>query len=626
VPLTSPTDAPGPAGPRPRFAEPRPLVVALPALALFAWWGLADGGAAPGAWYPGALALLAALVAVLLARGVPRLGPSGRLALGSLAAFTGWSLASIAWADARGDAWDEANRALLYLVVFTLFAVLPWRARDATRLVGAFALVVAALGVWTLAGAIGGDAQAFREGRLAGPVGYENASAALFLTAYWAALVLAADRRRAPLARGGLLAAAGVLLQLVVLAQSRGSLLAAAVALVAALLLAPERRRLLLALTATVVTTLPMLPVLLRPFTAVDPHRALVASAVVVAVGAAALFAAGTAARRLDHWPSHPAGFAAATRWLAVGAAVTIAAAFLASTLDARFAAGAGTGRYDFWRVSLRQLAAHPLNGAGAGNFAHDHDREPERHEQPLYPHSILFGTLGQLGLVGASLLSGFLLGGFAGGRRVNDAAGRAAVAAALVAVAAWLAQASIDWLWELPGVTAPVIALLGLVAALGREPVSPRRRLAIVAPAVVAAASLAFPALAARGVERAARTGSIAAADRASDLNPLSNRAATVAGVLALRAGDGATARREFREAVARDGHDWYAQLQLGLLTRDDARIGLARRLNPSEAEFADPQRLAAIAIPGPTRRHGIDCRPVLGIGLGPGCERGGR
>jgi hypothetical protein len=78
----------------------------------------------------------------------------------------------------------------------------------------------------------------------------------------------------------------------------------------------------------------------------------------------------------------------------------------------------------------------------------------------------------------------------------------------------------------------------------------------------------------------------------------------------------------RAFREAVARDGHDWYAQLQLGLLERDAERIRLAQRLNPSEAGFADPQRLAAIAIPGPTRRHDIDCRPVLGIGLGPNCE----
>lgn len=193
---TEPIVRPGPpAAPEPR-ADVLPLAAGLPVLALFGWWATADGGAAPGAWYPGALALVCALAVLSAVFGRTSLGPAGRLSARALAGFAAWSLASIAWADARGDAWDEANRALLYLVVFALFAGLPWRAREATRLVGAFVLVTAAIGLWALAEAIAGDGQAFREGRLAGPIGYENASAALFLAAFWPALVLAADRRR----------------------------------------------------------------------------------------------------------------------------------------------------------------------------------------------------------------------------------------------------------------------------------------------------------------------------------------------------------------------------------------------------------------------------------------------
>ena len=60
-----------------------------------------------------------------------------------------------------------------------------------------------------------------------------------------------------------LLAAAGFLLGLVVLAQSRGSLLAGAVSLVLAVALSPERARLLVALFAVALTTLLSLPALL---------------------------------------------------------------------------------------------------------------------------------------------------------------------------------------------------------------------------------------------------------------------------------------------------------------------------------------------------------------------------
>src|SRR4030088_329052 len=64
-----------------------------------------------------------------------------RVALGCLAAYTAFSFLSIVWAGVPGDAWEGANRTLLYLLVFALFAC--WRQRGASA-----ALL---LGVWTLA-------------------------------------------------------------------------------------------------------------------------------------------------------------------------------------------------------------------------------------------------------------------------------------------------------------------------------------------------------------------------------------------------------------------------------------------------------------------------------------------
>jgi len=226
-------------------------VVGLFVVTVVAWWAQAEGGYAPGAWYPGALLLLALLVVVVPPGHLRGLRPPARWSLPLFAAFTVWSFLSIAWAGAHGDAWDSANRTLLYLTVFVLFAGVRWTRAQAATFLAAFALTTAAAGAWEVIQAVaGGDAHAFVAGRLAGPIGYENATAALFGAAFWPALMLAAGQSTPRLARAVLLAAAGVLLDACILAQSRGSLISLTVALICAVALARERARLLLALAA----------------------------------------------------------------------------------------------------------------------------------------------------------------------------------------------------------------------------------------------------------------------------------------------------------------------------------------------------------------------------------------
>jgi O-antigen ligase len=629
------------------------VVVGLVALAVFAWWAADEGGAAPGTWYPGALLLLAALVAVVRPGNLSRLPAPARWALPLFAMFAAWSFVSIAWADARGDAWDSANRTLLYLTVFALFAALRWtRAQAATFLAG-FALVTAAAGAWEVTRAIAGnDAAAFVGGRLAGPIGYENASAALFLAAFWPAVLLSARRSTPRPARGILLAAAGVLLDLCVLAQSRGSLIAGSVALVVAVALTRDRAQLLVALTAVAITTLASLPVLLAVFDSPPAlgRDALDRAGIAMALSAVVLLVGGVA------WPRR-----LPPRWLAAAAAGTLAMGAVAVAVagsdvvpggggdpaaGSRFTAGAESGRYDLWRVAARQLARHPLQGAGAGNFAHDYARERQHGEEPLYPHSIVLGTFGQTGIVGGLLLIGFLAAALLSVRQESVAV------AALVCAAAWAAHASIDWLWELPALTAPAVACLGLIVSLSAtghvhsEPVARSgrlRRVVAIAVAVGAAVSYALPALAAREIERAVPrwdrdpAGALRGLDRARRLNPLSDRADVIAGTLALENGDRRQARRSFQRAVGRDGQNWYPRAQLGVLDlgegrREDAlgRLSRAHRMNPLEPAIARAltaarqgtllppdidQQLARLAVPGPLGRRPVTCRPVLGL-----------
>ena len=605
--------------------------------------------------------MLAALAVCVRPGSYRALTPPARWALAAFAGFTVWSFCSIAWADARGDAWDGANRTLLYLTVFALFAGVAWTAGEAAAGLGAFALATAGVGAWEIARALAGDASAvFFDGRLAAPIGYENASAALFLTAFWAALLLAVRGQTPRIARGVLLAAAGLLLELTILAQSRGSLVAGAVTLAVAVVLVRAR----------------------TPFAAGALRRR--PGGRVVAAGAAervrrrgARWAAGS---RCGGGRHEPLGRRAVRRrtppgdgrtvgrrharprtrrqpcWWPprrVDRVVTLAARPIA---DSRFAAGPGSGRYDFWRVAALEFGRNPVAGVGADNFAHDYVRDRERREEPLYPHSLALRALAQTGAVGGALLALFLGGVAIAVSRLpaGDDARRSVGVAALVTGAVWVSHGSIDWLWEIPAVGAPAMAALGLAAAMGRRPDRPIRvplgaRIALASAACVAALSYALPALSAREVDGAVRGWSAdpAAAlhrlERARTLNVLSDRPDLVAGLLARRAGDHERAREAFLGALDRDARSWNVHVELALLDVRDGRrtaalerLSHARELNPGEAVIAAALDTVARGeapatellddlyergVPGPVVRRPVDCLPVQGLGTS--CRR---
>jgi len=79
--------------------------------------------------------VLLAMLAVCVVRGAPERQPAPilRAAIVLFALYVLWSYLSIAWAQAPGTALEGSNRALLYLIVFSLFVMLPWTASGRWR-------------------------------------------------------------------------------------------------------------------------------------------------------------------------------------------------------------------------------------------------------------------------------------------------------------------------------------------------------------------------------------------------------------------------------------------------------------------------------------------------------------
>ena len=581
-----------------------------------------------------------------------------RIAVGCLALFTAWSFLSILWAGVPGDAWEGANRTLLYLLVFALFALWQQRGASAALLLGAWTLAMVGIAAFVMLHVDSASSLSalFSEGRLKYPAGYVNASAAQWLMAFWAALLLARSERL-PWALRGVLAGGAVLLaEVALLSQSRGSLYATPIMLILIFALVPGRLRTFVVLVPIAIgigltapgvlrvgerlvhggnakvalhhaTTAALLAALLvglvvalgaaiecrRSFSApaaARVHRSVAALviATLVAVLVGGLVAAGNPVARVRHgWDTFKSG-----------------SGYAANGTGNRLTSGLGSNRYDFYRVALDEFAAHPLIGIGADNFQQQYLVHGRSEETPHYPHSVELRTLAQTGVIGALLALiglGAALVAAARGLRGGDPLGRSVAAAALGGFAYWSVHGSIDWFWEFAGLGAPAFALLGLACALAPRTVTPERalggqramafrRLGMGVGALAAAAavlSLAAPWLSQLQVQSAARVWAKAPhtaytrLDDAARLNPLSDEAYLVAGSIALRFGDLARADHEFALALGRTPGDAYATLERGAIasTENHRRGALellerAARLNPRDPLTRRALRLA--------------------------------
>lgn len=635
------------------LAQERAVLLAAPALAVLLAWAAVEGGFSTVYWYPGALVVLALVISALAGRRPARghLPRSAMVGLACLAAFTVWSYCSIAWGDVRADAWDGANRTLLYLTVYGLFLLLPWTLRGAHAVIGTYAVGVAAIAGWTLwrAATVAEPMAYFGGGaRFSAPTTYHNASSAVFAFAFFVLVYLAARAATPMLLRPVAAAGAVVLTVVSLLAQSRGWLGAVALAALLFLAIVPGRTRSSLVLLTVGVSVAPLVQRALDVNPAAElgePGPAL------VAVGRATALAAAAAAALVVIWALVDRRYAPSARTAriadrAIGAVLAgglVLAAVLVLALGSPrewasdgwreftrveepspastgsyLTRGVGGNRYDLWRVAIRAFRREPLIGIGADNFAVDYFRERRALEEPRYPHSLELRALTQTGIVGTILLGAFLVAAFAAAARRQGEASAGLRAAVVVGAAYWLVHGSIDWFWEIPAVTAPVLAALGLASALPRDaepaasdPRPPRGwagRVPVVVASVLAAAaaaSYAFPLVSALYVRNATRSwvtdapAAFAALDRARRLNPLSDRPDLVEGAIASRLRQPERMRRAFGAAVERNRHSWYGVLELGIAdaltghrTQALAHLAAAAELNPLEPVIARVRR----------------------------------
>jgi tetratricopeptide (TPR) repeat protein len=495
---------------------------AFAALALLIVWATSQGGYPLTHWAPGGLSVLALLTIALVAS-PPRLDeiPLGvKLALGCLAAYTALSFCSILWAGVPGDAWEGADRTLLYLLLFALFAL--WRSRGASAalLLSAWTLAMIALAAYVAlrvrSSTGSGFEHLFAGDRFDYPIGYPNASAAQWLIAFWPALLLASGSRL-PWALRGVFAGGAVLLaDVALLSQSRGSLYATAVLLVLVFALVPQRLRIFATMVPVALAIGATAPLVLRVGERIldgqSPYPA-VHTAVAAAFGAGVLvgLVVGLAAA-LESCHSRspsPALARGVRRVVGVAAVGTLLAVIVGGLLAAgdpvararsawdsfkggystsassgtRLLSGLGSNRYDFYRVALDQFAAHPLVGIGTDNFSQPYLAGGHSDETPRYPHSVELRVLAQTGIFGAGLallgLAGALTAGWRAMRRRRDPLAQTAAAAALTGFAYWVVHGSFDWFWEFAGLGGPAFALLGIACSLAPRP-SPGRSLAV--------------------------------------------------------------------------------------------------------------------------------------------------
>jgi tetratricopeptide (TPR) repeat protein len=635
APGTVPRDesAHAPPAPTGRRRDVLALLPILPLVAVVVAIVPLDGGFAATTWYPTALLVLGVLLAGAAGVGSRFLGPprSSWLAVGTFAAFTAWNYASIAWAEARGDAWDGANRTLLYLLVYALCARWPATARSASAAILLLGAGFAAMGVYTVARVVvsGEPGELFLGGRLSGPLGYPNATAALFVLAFWPTVGLASRSWLWAPARVGAFGLAALLLQLSLLAQSRGSVYTLPFVALVYLAIVPGRLRSLLAIGVVAACVAPALATVLDIYSSADDAevvaRAGDALAALLAASAAALVA-GAAVVWADRHVRVPRGVQLAS-WAAVAGVAVIGAVVLfarvspADELESAWTSfrhggnpasegshfgGLGSNRYDYWRVSLREFREHPVGGIGSDNFAVQYVQQRRSDEEGLYPHSTVVRIGLQTGVVGLLLYAAFLAFALAAVCAVPGGPARDVSRLAVVGFAVWLLHGQVDWLWEMPVLGASAALLLGLAGGLARRPrvsglAGRRARAALFAAAAAAAvaamSTLAFPWLSARAADRAVDTwrSDPQAADtllaRARVLNPLSERPDMLRGVILSKLGRYERMRESFERAVKRTPSSWYANFELGVASaltgrRAEAvrRLERAHSLNPRD------------------------------------------
>jgi hypothetical protein len=588
------------------------------AFVLVAGLAAAQGGYFPSSWGWGSVgASWAVALAILAGRPLPR----GRAALflAALAALTAWTAISAVWSGSTTATALEVQRDLLYVVAAGSALTLLARDRYAPVLAAVFAAVVA-VSTYSLASRLFPDRVGVFDptagNRLSEPIGYWNALGLFMAMGIVLGIGLSGAKR--PAARAATAAAMPVLVTTLYFTFGRAAWVALGVGIAVLVTVSPTRLQ-LLARIATLAAG-PVVCVLYASrsealvaleadfASAADDGRRLAAVVLLAAAAAAAL------ALVLHRLEQHIVLTRRAR--VAVGTALAVAAVTLAGTLiverggpvrlvqnaydefrapppkienlNERYRSFSGNGRADLWGIAWDNYReAGAAGGSGGGTY----ERFFLAHSPPGLgkvrdAHGLYVEVLSELGAVGLAILVFALAVPLVVGLGARR---QPFVPAALGAYAAFLVQAGVDWIWEVPAVTVAAFVVAAAVLAAGTrsmQRVDGRARVAAVTAALALGTIATYGLLGESAIASSADDVSAGAtgkavdrAEQAAALMPWSARSWLALGDARAAAGDRGGAKAAFVRAASEDPGDWLTWYGVARTSRGaDARAAVAR------------------------------------------------
>jgi hypothetical protein len=568
----------------------------------------------------------------------------GWIGLGLLASFGAWTGIGIIWSGSADASVTEFARVVTYLGVFVLF-LSARRPEDTRRMVNGLACGMAVIGIVALLSRL--HPSWFPEdetvqflgsrNRLSYPLNYWNGLAALMAMAIPLLLVVAV-RARTIVASTAAAAAVPAMALTAFFTLSRGGAIEVGVAVAVLILLAPRRFSLLPTLLAAAAGSATLIFAASRrnaltdgfdtPLAHDQGDKLLVIALVVCGVVAMIQIAIRLAARRGVGprlvVPPRAARRAAAVA-LVLFAIIAVGAGgpkYLSdkweefktptptSTGVARFESSTGSGRYQTWSAAVDANATDPLIGIGPGTYENWWAKERPLALFARDAHSLYLETLGELGIIGFLLITGFVITVLVEGARRSlkgDSERRWPYAAATSSAAAFAAAAGIDWAWELSVLPVAFMVLAGgLLASRRYRLPSPRRRLVmrsvLIASGVAAIVIIAIPLLGAESIrdsQAAVRSGDLESAlnkaNHAHNLQPYAATAELQQALVLELMGEYKTAVAAASEATHADSGNWRPWLVLSRLEAERghtkasvAAYVKAKSLNPKSPLFA--------------------------------------
>lgn len=510
---------------------------------LIVYLGLKGGGYDPLVHDQVGIAVWWIVLAGVAVGALPRrpLTPLAWSALGLLAAFAVWTTLSLGWTESAEQTFADLARVATYVgvLLLALLARGPGALRQTIAAMGAGIAVVAVVGLLSrlhpawFPEAVDTGRILESEDRLAYPLNYWNGLAALIAIGLPLLLQLAADLKSVAL-RALAAAAVPALLLTVYFTISRGGIGATAIAVAVYLVFASDRLpKLLTTLVAgaggaILIAAASQRDALQEGFlnaAARSQGDEMLWMTIVVCAGVGLVQAGISLALVHDLRP----------RWTRVSRQRSLAFAALGlvallvglAAIDApgrvsngwddfkqpnsgpgegheRLGSVAGESRYQFWSATVRQEETRPLGGTGSGTFEFWWSRDGTSGETVQDAHSLYMQTLGELGIVGVTLLGAFLLtiviGGGAAAVRAGPGA-RGWLAAALAGCVAFCVTATFDWMWQIPVIPIAVFLLASLLLTAsggerggGASGFPPPLRIATAVVAVAAVVAIAIP------------------------------------------------------------------------------------------------------------------------------------